>query len=61
MSNKPRNQDRQVHPAHGDFRHKADPATLSTVLKSFGLDKSSYERSRDYVLKRVGKEPVHAR
>jgi hypothetical protein len=46
---------------HGSFKHRAKPASFNQVLTAFGLDKSTFESSKAYVLGRVGKEHAHAR
>lgn len=41
-------------------KYRVSPASFDSVLKAFGLKKSEFESTKDYVLSRV-KIPAHGR
>ena len=46
---------------HGNFKHTTQGTTLKTVLGAYGLKNSDYQRVRELVVRRLPKEPAHAR
>ena len=45
----------------GTFRHVAEPATMSEVLRACGLTAADFRRVQADVHRRLAKEPAHAR
>lgn len=46
---------------HGTFKHVAEPATMSEVLRAYGLTAADFRRVRADANRRLAKEPAHAR
>ena len=47
--------------SHGNFKHVAKGTTLKTVLGTYGLKRSDYERVRELVGTQLSKVPAHGR
>lgn len=53
---------RETKPAkHGTFKHVAKPATMTEVLRAYGLTTADFRRVRADADRRLAKEPAHAR
>lgn len=46
---------------HGTFRHTAKPASLNTVLRTYGINEESFREVKAYVSGHLEKKPAHAR
>jgi hypothetical protein len=46
---------------HGTFRNTAKPASLNTVLRTYGISKESFREVKEYVSGHLEKKPAHAR
>lgn len=46
---------------HGSFRHVAEPATMTEVLRAYGLTAADFRRVQADVHRRLAKAPAHVR